>query len=276
MARFESMADIAAEAVLIAGGGRAILLQLAHPGIGQAIAEHSDFASDPLRRLRHTMAYVYSQVYGTPEQAAATRAWVDRAHAPVVSASYSAVDPGLQLWVAATLYDSAIIVHEEIYGPLADHAAEHIYREYAILGTALQVPESAWPADRAAFAEYFAATLETLEVSAAARAQAARLLRARHAPLWLRAGMPLGRLVTAGLLPERIRSQFGLQWSRARERRLARAWAIARRIYPRMPSRLRHAPRDRSLKSIDRALSHQVMQALPTVRELSAPDTIEG
>jgi uncharacterized protein (DUF2236 family) len=255
MAHVERMADIAAEAVLIAGGGRAILLQLAHPSIAMAIDEHSDFANDPLRRLRHTMAYVYSQVFGTPRQAAATRAWVDRAHAAVESASYSAVDPGLQLWVAATLYDSAIEVHETVYGSLPEHAADRIYREYAILGTALQVPASAWPVDRTAFAAYFAATLDGLEVSDVARAQAARLLDARRAPLWLRAGMPLGRLVTAGLLPAGIRSQFGLPWSAARERRLARTWAVVRAIYPRMPARLRHAPRDRSLRAIDRALT---------------------
>ena len=54
------LADVGAEAVLIAGGGCAILLQLANPAIGHAIARHSDFVTDPLRRLRNTLTYVYA------------------------------------------------------------------------------------------------------------------------------------------------------------------------------------------------------------------------
>jgi uncharacterized protein (DUF2236 family) len=41
------LADIAAEGVLIAGGARAILLQIANPAIGRGVEQHSDFASDP-------------------------------------------------------------------------------------------------------------------------------------------------------------------------------------------------------------------------------------
>ena len=48
-----------AEGALIAGGGAAILLQLGDPVVAAGVAAHSDFSSDPLRRLRHTLAYVY-------------------------------------------------------------------------------------------------------------------------------------------------------------------------------------------------------------------------
>jgi uncharacterized protein (DUF2236 family) len=47
--------DIAGEAILLAGGGRAILMQIAHPAVGRGVAEHSDFASRPLDRLHATM-----------------------------------------------------------------------------------------------------------------------------------------------------------------------------------------------------------------------------
>ena len=36
--------DVGAEAVLVAGGGRAILLQIAHPAVGRGVVDHSDFA----------------------------------------------------------------------------------------------------------------------------------------------------------------------------------------------------------------------------------------
>ena len=111
------LADIGAEAALVTGGGRAILLQLANPAIGHAIARHSDFERDPLKRLRHTLTFVYALVYGSDAQRTRAIGYVNSAHKPVASSdhespSYRATDPELQLWVAATLYDTATQVHQ--------------------------------------------------------------------------------------------------------------------------------------------------------------------
>lgn len=143
--------DIAAESVLIAAGGRAILLQIANPAVGLGVAEHSDFTARPTARLANTLAYIYAVVYGTAAQRAAAVAAVGQAHAPVRSSvsgddlAYSAFDPRLQLWVAATLYDSAVDMHQRIDGALDAASAELVYREYAVLGTALQLPRSCGP-----------------------------------------------------------------------------------------------------------------------------------
>jgi uncharacterized protein (DUF2236 family) len=246
--------DIAAESVLVAAGGRAILLQLANPGVGRGVAEHSDFASRPLDRLVRTLEYVYTVVYGSPEQVQAVVRSVSRAHGPVRSApdadgpAYSAFDPRLQLWVAATLYDSALDMHERVYGPLDDASAEQIYHDYAILGTALQVPSGLWPADRAAFREYWSGELRALRADTTTRRVAHALLHPTAAPFWLRAAMPLARLVTAGLLPPSIRDAFELPWSPARRRAFAGVMAFVRVAYPRLPRALRHLPRDLALR----------------------------
>ena len=242
------MRDISNEAVLLAGGARAILLQLAMPAVGTGVARHSDFGSDPLRRLRNTLSYLYVLVYGTPAEVARIVGYVDRAHAPVRSApdehgtAYDAVDPQQQLWVAATLYDSALTVHEAVFGPLGPHDAEALYREYAVIGTALQMPAGAWPADRAAFAEYWRLSLESLRVNEEARQVAWDLLHPPTAPLWLRAAMPLVRLITAGFLPRDVRDAFALPWSPGRERRFAVTVRMLRVVYPRLPARLRRWP----------------------------------
>ena len=73
------LSDISNEAILLAGGARAILLQLALPAVGRGVAEHSDFTSDPLRRLRHTLTYLYVLVYGTPDEVARITGFVNRA-----------------------------------------------------------------------------------------------------------------------------------------------------------------------------------------------------
>ena len=78
-----NLADMGAESVLLAGAGRAILLQIANPAVGHGVAEHSDFIDRPLDRLRATITYVYAVVYGTEDQVAAVRRSVNSAHGPV-------------------------------------------------------------------------------------------------------------------------------------------------------------------------------------------------
>jgi uncharacterized protein (DUF2236 family) len=263
--RDPGMREIAGDAVLIGAGGRSILLQIANPAIGHGVARHSDFASRPLDRLRGTLSYVYTVVFGTSAEAARAGARVNRAHGPVVgpavedAPAYSAFTPDLQLWVAATLYDSAITMRELVFGPLDEELAEAVYRDYAVLGTALQVPEGLWPADRAAFAVYFAERLSQLRTDATTRAVARQLLHPAAGPAWLRLAMPLGRLLTVGLLPPRVRELFELEWSPRSQRRFDRLLAVTAAVYPLLPLRLRHWPKDHYLRVARRAMEPAVV-----------------
>ena len=241
------LADVAREGVLLAGGARAILLQLANPAVGHGVARHSDFASNPLQRLRNTLSYVYVVVYGTPDEVARITRLVDATHGPIRGKDYDALDPGLQLWVAATLYDTAAGVYQRVFGPLSAEDAEAIYQDYAILGTALQVPQDLWPRDLPAFREYWAAAVTTLNTDPETRAVARELLHPKRVPLWLRASMPLVRLVTAGLLTPAERALFELPWDDRRARRFDRAIRTIAALYPRLPRQLRHWPRNHYL-----------------------------
>lgn len=254
--RVRGIRDIAPESVLVLAGGRAILLQLANPAVGHGVARHSDFVSRPLARLHGTLSYVYAVTCGTPIDRAAAVRRVALAHRPVHSdpadhasahhgaagPAYNAFDPGLQLWVAATLYESATRMHDLVYGPLADADAESVYRDYGVLGTALQVPAGLWPADRAAFAEYWRRASTELSTDATTRGVAEQLLHPRNGPLRLRLAMPLARLVTTGLLTPGERALFHLPWSATRQRSFDLVLAGLRLVYPRLPARLRHAP----------------------------------
>jgi uncharacterized protein (DUF2236 family) len=245
-----ALVDIGAEAMLLAGGGRAILLQLANPAVGHAVADHSDFAADPLRRLRNTLTYVYALVFGTPQQVVAVRSMVQRAHAPVRSETYDASDAGLQLWVAATLYDTAATLHARVYGPLDEASADAVYRDYAIVGTALGMPAALWPVDREAFGHYWRAQLARLEVDDRVRAVGEQLLHPASGPLWMRALMPIARLATAGLLPPTLREAYALPWNDRRQRRFDRMMNVIAHIYPRLPARLRHWPKNYLLRRL--------------------------
>lgn len=244
------LADIGAEGVLLAGAGRAILMQIADPAVGHGVAEHSNFAQRPLDRLRATMTYVYAVVYGTEEQLAAVRWAVNRAHAPVRRAAddstkgYNAFDAQSQLWVVATLYDTAVTVYEKVHGTLDDDTADRIYREYAQIGTALQLPPELWPEDRSAFARYWQESLGNLELDAAALRVARELLYPASGPLLLRLTMPLARLLTAGLLPERLREGFGLPWNAWYRRSFDGTMRLLAVAYPKLPEKVRHWPKN--------------------------------
>ena len=257
--------DVAAEGILLAGGGRAILLQIANPAVGAGVARHSNFANRPLDRFANTVTYAYATVFGTPAELAAVVERVNAAHRPVHNSPssgdsptpgirYNAFDRDAQLWVAATLYQSAITVYEMVFGPLGESDAEDVYRNYGVLGTSLQVDEASWPATRADFQLYWADALEHLAVTDDARRVASDLLHPRTAPLWLHAIMPVVRLVTAGLLTPELRRAFVLPWSATHQRRFDRLLAATAIVYPHLPLRLRRLPKSRYLARLGRSV----------------------
>ena len=228
----------ASDGVLIAGGARAILLQVADPVVAAGVARHSDFAHRPVERLRNTLTFAYAVVLGTPDDVAKVAAHVRRAHHPVNGAT----DPELQLWVAATLYETAALVHERVFGAVPETDADAIYRAYAPLGTTLEMPAGLWPADPASFRSYWDDRLAALEVTDDARQIAHDLFAPVTAPRWLRAVLPLAKLLTLDLLPADIRVAYSFDWNADDQRSADRAWRAIRRFTRLTPHRLRAWP----------------------------------
>ncbi len=255
-ARHSDLRSIAGEALSLAGAGRALLLQIAHPAVGRGVAEHSDFATRIVDRFHTTMTFVYAAVFASPEVFDAVRRQVNHAHGPVHAVhdgdlpAYSAFDPDLQLWVSATLYATMIDLNERVYGPLTDASHEQVYRDFRQLGLNLQLRPEVWPSDTAEFRRYWDEMLPQLAVTETTRRLAEQILHPNDVPLWLRAALPASRLVTTGLLPARLREQFGLPWSDRLEHRFERRMRWAAMVYPRLPGALRHRPRDVYLKRL--------------------------
>lgn len=247
------MREVAAEGILLAAGARAILLQVADPAIARGVAAHSDFARRPLDRLHATMRYVYGVTFGTPAEIAYVSQAVDHRHRSIVGPGYDARDVALQLWVTATLYHSAMQLYEIIFGPLPAARAERVYAEYAVLGTALQVAPSDWPSDRAGFESYWNQRLGELIVTGRARGIARDLLHPK--PAVLRPLAPVNRLLTAGLLPARLRAAYQLPWNPSRQRRFDALMAGVRAIYPRLPKPMRVLPKSYYLHRVRTTMS---------------------
>ena len=86
----------------------AVLLQIAHPGVGRGVGLHSNFSYRFIERHENTVMYIYVMTFGTEEQKAKMKRFVDKRHKYVNDnkrgKTYNALDPKLQLWVAYTLY----------------------------------------------------------------------------------------------------------------------------------------------------------------------------
>jgi uncharacterized protein (DUF2236 family) len=257
------MADYGAEGILLAGAGRALLLQLADPAVGRGVDDHSTFVGRPVNRLKGTLTYVYAVVYGNDEQVNAVRRKVNRAHVPVrrtdneASPGYNAFDPALQLWVVATLYDTAVTIIEKIYGPLDDESAAAMYEDYARIGTVLQLPPGMWPKDRATFKQYWDGRYTTMRAEAPGVRVAHGLLYPKHTAFWYRAIIPPARFLTAGLLPDQLREDFGLPWNSRRQRRFDRTFRILAVAYPKLPQGIRHWFKNYCLAELDKELEKE-------------------
>jgi uncharacterized protein (DUF2236 family) len=150
-----------------------VIMQLSSPGVGYGVVESpvdsGNVYRHPFKRARTTGTYLAAATMGTDSDRALIRAEVDKVHAMVRSnasspLSYNAFDPKLQLWVAACLYRYYVDMHEFLYGPLDDVAADAVYDDAKRLGTTLQVRIGTWPVDRAAFDEYWKRSLDQVRI----------------------------------------------------------------------------------------------------------------
>ena len=215
------------ENVLLLGGGRALLMQLAHPKVAAGVDEHSDFRSHPVRRLRRTVRMTMAIVFGDRETAMAAARAVNQTHGRVRGREYRALDPELLLWVHSTLVDSAIVTYETFVKPLSARERDDFYQESKVLGELLGVPRDRFPPTHDDLIEYMASMVSSgaVAVDTLAAELGALVLRPRLRLLPGPAMIPF-EIVTAGLLPPALREQYGLAWGAA-QRRLYRLMVLA-------------------------------------------------
>jgi uncharacterized protein (DUF2236 family) len=239
------------EAAVFLAAGRALLLQLAHPWVAAAIADHSRSLGDPIGRFHRTFGFVFTMVFGTTDAAIAAARRLHRRHAAIsgilaestgafpAGTPYRANDVAALRWVFATLADSAIVAFELVNPPLSAGERERYYAEFRRFAAFFGIPQSALPQSWPAFAAYFEEMVgsDRLAVSPAARAIAAALFAG--AGTWLRSPRWY-RTLTASSLPERLRDEFGSAYGPAERRVAGRALALLRVLYPRIPTSLRY------------------------------------
>src|SRR4051794_4539106 len=152
------------EGVLLLGGGRALLLQVAHPLVAAGAAQHSNYREDPFGRLYRTPDTVTTVVFGSTPEAKEAAARLHRGHTRVKGTAddgtpYLATDPDLIMWAHATLVDTAPLVYENYVGPLSMEQKGRYYEEQKLLGEQYGVPCDQQPSTSGDFNEYFDQTV---------------------------------------------------------------------------------------------------------------------
>jgi uncharacterized protein (DUF2236 family) len=235
------------EPAIAAGGGRALLLQVSHPSVAAGVEQYSNFAQDPFRRGFRTADMMLKLAFADRETSQRQAKALHRMHERVKGVSedgvpYSALDPDLLVWVWATLVDVSLLLYNRAVAPLTDEERERYYQEQKLIAYACGVPDDRCPQSYADFKAYLERTTEReLRATDTARLVA---FAGRHPPTPWPLSAPLGVLtafVTAGLLPEPLRTQLGYRWTPSRERLLRALFAISRTIARVTPAAARHA-----------------------------------
>jgi uncharacterized protein (DUF2236 family) len=239
------------EAVLLLGGGRALILQVAQPQVAAGVRRFSDYREDPWGRLYRTLDVTLRIVFGDGPTSREAAEQLHRRHERVRGSDdrgqpYRALDPDLLLWVHATLVDTSLLIYQRYVAPLDDSERAGYYEEMKVLGEAYGIPRDRMPADWAAFRAYFERMLrDGLRVTDSLRDVTDAVLRP-PLPFVARPVVEMFRLVTVGTLPESLRGELGLSWGPARQRLLDASTVTLRNLMPLLPGLMRYFPPARS------------------------------
>ena len=153
------------EAAIFLGAGRALLLQLAHPWVAAAIAQHSRTLADPIGRFHRTFNIMFTIVFGSTDQALAAARRLHSRHACIsgtlpapagtfaAGSRYEANEVAALRWVHATLIDTALVAHQLVCQPLSIEERERYWAEARLFATFFGIPQYALPQSWREFAD---------------------------------------------------------------------------------------------------------------------------
>ena len=207
--------------------------------------------SDPIGRFHRTFGLIFALVFGTLDQAFAAARRLHQLHGEVegvlpsaagpfaAGSRYHANDVGALRWVHATLVETALTLYEIAFPPLTATERERYWAESRRYAALFGIPASALPPAWDTFVAYNEAMWRSATLTVSPEAHAiARELIAGNSGSWLRPPAWY-RAFTAEIMPARLRDDFGLPYGDAERRTAEGSLTWIRRLYPRLPDRLR-------------------------------------
>ncbi len=238
---------LASDVAMFTGGGRAALLQLAHPMVAYAIEHHSRTRADVLGRFQRTFDHVFAMMFGELDAALTAARRVHSVHTRIhgvipepvggwaAGTPYHANDAGALRWVHATLVDTTLVIRQRIDGALPPDVRDRYVVEMNRFAAMFGIPRALLPDGHAAHEAYMREMLgsDRIAVAPCAREMAAFLVgRGDPGRAQTRVGR-LAEVVTHELLPPHLAAQFGLRGAPRRIRAFLAAFGAVYRRLPR-------------------------------------------
>jgi uncharacterized protein (DUF2236 family) len=242
-------------------GPRALLMQATHPVAFEGFFAHTGAMDAPYERLARTAKVMDTIAFGSRVEADRATRRVRAMHARVrgelaqpagrfpAGTPFAADDPELLLWVLATLVDSALVVYDRYVGSLSHAERDAYWQDYRVIGRLFGLHDDEMPQDIHAFDAYMTRMIhgDDLFVTSAARELAIEIVMRPPVPLIRRPVLELVNFITVGLLPSRLRREYGLRWDPLRSLALRGGAAYAKRVLvPLAPPGLRVVPSARA------------------------------
>jgi uncharacterized protein (DUF2236 family) len=152
-----------AEPILFVSAPRALLLQALHPRAIAGVMQNSDFKNDPWGRLRRTITYVATVVYGTSAQAEAAGRHVRAVHAAMTATdpdsgeSFRVNAPELLRWVHVTEIESFVTTAQRAGLGLSADEVDQYYAEQRRAAELVGLDPAGVPASASEVADFYAA-----------------------------------------------------------------------------------------------------------------------
>lgn len=263
---------IGQESILLLGGARAVLMQLAHPLVAMGVSEHSSYMTNPFKRTEHTFLLGQMLTFGTTTTARQAARTINSLHKHVhgtLSAEagayskdtpYCARDPKLLLWVHATLADTILRIYPLFVGPLTHDEQNQYYQESKTMGYLLGLTEGDMPSTVDDLYAYVQNMVYSNQLAATPQArQLVRQVLYPPIPDVLRPILHFNLYVTSALLPQPVRELYGLEWSTKRQQVFDLAAIGIRNTYPHLPDGLRVLPITRRMMRKQEEIRKQVV-----------------
>ena len=234
-------------------GPRALLMQAAHPVAFVGFFASTTSLDAPYERLERTAEVMDTIAFGPRAEAdrmtRRVRAMHRRVRGEVDGVPYAADDPDLLLWILACLVDSALLVYQRYVGPLTRDERNAYWQDYKVIGNLFGLREESQPTTIEDFEAYMEEMLtgDVLHVSDEARELAIKIVMNPPVPTLALPLLKGANFATTGLLPERLRRDYGFGWDPVRGLAVRAGAEYTRRILvPLLPSFIRHVPSARA------------------------------
>ena len=207
------------EPVILLGGYRAIMLQVAHPAVAQGVEQSSSFRNDIIGRARRTVQAMNSLIFGSKAQALKAARTMHMIHHRVkgdvpeeVDSSWAgqpfrANDLRLKNWVGLTTIDAVIDYFERFVRPLSSAELDKLADEMKTLAYLSGLPRTHHYESVAALRAKRDKMLAGVELTAS------QVACGIISDLFETIPGSLDQRITYGMLPEQARELYQIDWS---------------------------------------------------------------